>query len=275
MKKWYAVIGDPISHSLSPFMHDTWFRDNGIDASFIPVHVEPSKLKEAVESLKLLGASGFNVTLPHKQAIIPLLGGIEDTASVMDAVNTAVLSGKGFSGSNTDGDGFVESLKTKNPSHEAKILLVGAGGAARGISFALHRGGFTDITITNRTYRRAEELASESSSRAMVKTEAEENLGDFDIIIQTTSVGLAENEALPISLKNVKPGALAADIVYNPIDTPFLKAAEEKGCETLNGVGMFVFQGALAFEKWTGIQPDTEKMIQMITEKLGGNHVNR
>lgn len=275
MKKWYAVIGDPISHSLSPFMHDTWFRDNGIDASFIPVHVEPSKLKEAVESLKLLGASGFNVTLPHKQAIIPLLGGIDDTASVMDAVNTAVLSGKGFSGSNTDGDGFVESLKTKNPSHEAKILLVGAGGAARGISFALHRGGFTDITITNRTYRRAEELASESSSRAMVKTEAEENLGDFDIIIQTTSVGLAENEALPISLKNVKPGALAADIVYNPIDTPFLKAAEEKGCETLNGVGMFVFQGALAFEKWTGIQPDTEKMIQMITEKLGGNYVNR
>lgn len=275
MKKWYAVIGDPISHSLSPFMHDTWFRDNGIDASFIPVHVEPSKLKEAVESLKLLGASGFNVTLPHKQAIIPLLGGIDDTASAMDAVNTAVLSGKGFSGSNTDGDGFVESLKTKNPSHEAKILLVGAGGAARGISFALHRGGFTDITITNRTYRRAEELASESSSRAMVKTEAEENLGDFDIIIQTTSVGLAENEALPISLKNVKPGALAADIVYNPIDTPFLKAAEEKGCETLNGVGMFVFQGALAFEKWTGIQPDTEKMIQMITEKLGGNHVNR
>lgn len=275
MKKWYAVIGDPISHSLSPFMHDTWFRDNGIDASFIPVHVEPSKLKEAVESLKLLGASGFNVTLPHKQAIIPLLGGIDDTASAMDAVNTAVLSGKGFRGSNTDGDGFVESLKTKNPSHEAKILLVGAGGAARGISFALHRGGFTDITITNRTYRRAEELASESSSRAMVKTEAEENLGDFDIIIQTTSVGLAENEALPISLKNVKPGALAADIVYNPIDTPFLKAAEEKGCETLNGVGMFVFQGALAFEKWTGIQPDTEKMIQMITEKLGGNHVNR
>lgn len=275
MKKWYAVIGDPISHSLSPFMHDTWFRDNGIDASFIPVHVEPSKLKEAVESLKLLGASGFNVTLPHKQAIIPLLGGIDDTASVMDAVNTAVLSGKGFSGSNTDGDGFVESLKTKNPGHEAKILLVGAGGAARGITFALHRGGFTDITITNRTYRRAEELASESSSRAMVKTEAEENLGDFDIIIQTTSVGLAENEALPISLKNVKPGALAADIVYNPIDTPFLKAAEEKGCETLNGVGMFVFQGALAFEKWTGIQPDTEKMIQMITEKLGGNHVNR
>lgn len=275
MKKWYAVIGDPISHSLSPFMHDIWFRDNGIDASFIPVHVEPSKLKEAVESLKLLGASGFNVTLPHKQAIIPLLGGIDDTASVMDAVNTAVLSGKGYRGSNTDGDGFVESLKTKNPGHEAKILLVGAGGAARGITFALHRGGFTDITITNRTYRRAEELASESSSMAMVKTEAEENLGDFDIIIQTTSVGLAENEALPISLKNVKPGALAADIVYNPIDTPFLKAAEEKGCETLNGVGMFVFQGALAFEKWTGIQPDTEKMIQMITEKLGGNYVNR
>ena len=275
MKKWYAVIGDPISHSLSPVMHEMWFRENGIDASFIPVQVEPLNLKEAVHSLQMLGASGFNVTLPHKQAIIPLLDGIADTASAMDAVNTVVRSGKSFKGFNTDGDGFVESLMTRNPSLEAQILLVGAGGAARGISFALHRGGFKDITITNRTYRRAEELASESNCKAMVKAEAEEKLVDFDIIIQTTSVGLAENEALPISLQNVKPGALAADIVYNPIETPFLKAAEEKGCETLNGVGMFVFQGALAFEKWTGIQPDTEKMIQMITEKLGGTYVNR
>lgn len=275
MKKWYAVIGDPISHSLSPFMHEIWFRENGIEASFIPIHVEPSNLKEAVHSLQLLGASGFNVTLPHKQAIIPLLEGIDDTASAMDAVNTAVRSGKSYKGFNTDGDGFVESLMTKDPAPDSKILLVGAGGAARGISFALQRGGFKDITITNRTYRRAEELAFESSCKAVVKAEAEEKLGDFDIIIQTTSVGLAENEALPISLENVKGGALAADIVYNPIRTPFLKVAEEKGCETLNGVGMFVFQGALAFKKWTGIQPNTEKMIHMITEKLGGTYVNR
>lgn len=275
MKKWYAVIGDPISHSLSPFMHETWFRENGLDASFIPVHVEPSELKHAYEALLILGASGFNVTLPHKQAIIPLLDGIDDTAATMDAVNTVVRNGRSFNGTNTDGDGFVKSLLTMTPAPDSRILLIGAGGAARGISFALKRGGFEDVTITNRTYRRAEELALETGSKSMMKAEAEHRLGDFDIIIQTTSVGLAEDEALPIGLQNVRAGALAADIVYNPIETPFLKSADEKGCRTLNGVGMFVYQGAIAFEKWTGIMPDTEKMIQLITEKLGGNYVNR
>lgn len=275
MKKWYAVIGDPISHSLSPFMHDTWFKENGIDASYIPVHVEPLNLQQAVESLHLLGASGFNVTLPHKQAIIPLLGGVDATASMMDAVNTVVLNGKSTKGINTDGDGFVQSLLTLNPAFDSSILLVGAGGAARGISFALKRAGFSDVTITNRTFRRAAELADESSGKSMHKAEAEAQLGNFDIVIQTTSVGLAQDEALPISLENVKAGAIAADIVYNPIETPFLKAAEAKGCRTLNGVGMFVFQGALAFEQWTGIQPNTEKMIELITETLGGTYVNR
>ncbi|MFD1030552.1 shikimate dehydrogenase [Metaplanococcus flavidus] len=275
MKKWYAVIGDPISHSLSPLMHDTWFKENGIDATFIPIHVEPSNLKQAFESLQTLGVSGFNVTLPHKQAIIPLLDGVDDTASMMDAVNTVVRGGKLYKGSNTDGDGFVESLLTTESSPDSKVLLIGAGGAARGISFALKRRGFGDVTITNRTHRRAEELADESGSKSMVKAEAEKKLGDFDIIIQTTSVGLAENEALPISLQNIRAGTLAADIVYNPIKTPFLKVAEEKGCKTLNGVGMFVYQGAIAFEKWTGLKPDTDNMIQMITEKLGGTYVNR
>lgn len=275
MKKWYAVIGDPIAHSLSPFMHETWFKENGIEASYIPVHVEPSKLEEAVRSLHFLGANGFNVTLPHKQAIVPLLRGIDDTASKMDAVNTVYLSGGGFKGTNTDGDGFVESLQTQSPSADSKILLIGAGGAARGISFALQRHGFSDVTITNRTFRRAEELAEETGSKMMMKAEAEKRLDDFDIIIQTTSVGLAEDEALPIGIENVRSGALVCDIVYNPIQTPFLKRAQEKGCTTLNGVGMFVYQGAIAFEKWTGIKPDTGNMVKLITEKLGGTYVNR
>lgn len=275
MKKWYAVIGDPIAHSLSPFMHEMWFQENGIEASFIPIHVEPSELKHAYESLQRLGASGFNVTLPHKQAIIPMLDGIDAAASEMNAVNTVVRNGKNFKGSNTDGDGFVQSLLTADPKTDDRILLIGAGGAARGIAFALKRAGFGDVTITNRTYRRAEELAEETGSKTLTKSDAEQKLDGFDIIIQTTSVGLAKDEALPISLENVRAGALAADIVYNPIDTPFLKKAEEKGCRTVNGVGMFVYQGAIGFEKWTGIKPDTEKMIQVITEKLGGNYVNR
>jgi len=274
MKKWYAVIGDPISHSLSPFMHETWFAEHGIDAAYLPIHVEPSQLEKSFAAMKTLGISGFNITLPHKQSIVPLLGKLEENAMQMNAVNTVNLVGAEYTGSNTDGDGFVRSLLVHSVDKAAKVLLIGAGGAARGIAFALKRAGFTDVTITNRTYRRAEELAADTNASAITLIESEERLADFAILIQTTSVGLATGEALPISLERVKAGTMVADIIYNPLETPFLKKAEEKNCITVNGVGMFVYQGAIAFEKWTGIEPNTEKMIQLITEKLGGTYVN-
>ncbi|MCH4825683.1 shikimate dehydrogenase [Planococcus halocryophilus] len=274
MKKWYAVIGDPISHSLSPFMHETWFAEHGIDAAYLPIHVEPSQLEKSFAAMKTLGISGFNITLPHKQSIVPLLGKLEENAMQMNAVNTVNLVGAEYTGSNTDGDGFVRSLLVHSVDKAAKVLLIGAGGAARGIAFALKRAGFTDVTITNRTYRRAEELAADTNASAITLIESEERLADFAILIQTTSVGLATGEALPISLERVKAGTMVADIIYNPLETPFLKKAEEKNCITVNGVGMFVYQGAIAFEKWTGIKPNTEKMIQLITEKLGGTYVN-
>lgn len=274
MKKWYAVIGDPIAHSLSPFMHETWFDEHGIDAAYIPIHVEPAHLEKSFEAMKTLGISGFNITLPHKQSIVPFLGSLDDSAMQMNAVNTVNFDGMQFVGSNTDGDGFVRSMLVHSVDKASKVLLIGAGGAARGIAFALKRAGFSDVTITNRTFRRAEELAAETGGSAVTLKDSEERLADFAIVIQTTSVGLAAGEALPISLERVKAGTLVADIIYNPLETPFLKKAEEKNCVTLNGVGMFVYQGAIAFEKWTGIQPDTEKMIQLITEKLGGTYVN-
>lgn len=274
MKKWYAVIGDPIAHSLSPFMHDTWFDEHGIDAAYIPIHVEPSQLEKSFEAMKTLGISGFNITLPHKQSIVPFLGKLEESAMQMNAVNTVNFDGTQYIGSNTDGDGFVRSLLVHPIDKASKVLLIGAGGAARGIAYALKRAGFSDVTITNRTFRRAEELAAETGGSAVTLKDSEEGLAEFAILIQTTSVGLATGEALPISLEQVKAGTLVADIIYNPLETPFLKRAEEKNCVTLNGVGMFVYQGAIAFEKWTGIQPDTEKMIKLITEKLGGTYVN-
>lgn len=274
MKKWYAVIGDPIAHSLSPFMHDSWFSEHGIDAAYIPIHVEPSQLEKSFGAMKLLGISGFNITLPHKQSIVPLLSKLEESAMQMNAVNTVNFDGTHYIGSNTDGDGFVRSMLVHPVDKTSKVLLIGAGGAARGIAFALKRAGFTDVTITNRTFRRAEELAAETGGSALMLADSEEQLHEFAVLIQTTSVGLASGEALPISLERVKAGTLVADIIYNPLETPFLKKAEEKNCTALNGVGMFVYQGAIAFEKWTGIQPDTETMIQLITEKLGGTYVN-
>lgn len=275
MKKWYAVIGDPIAHSLSPFMHDLWFEEHGVNAAYIPIHVEPDKLEQAVASMKALGISGFNITLPHKQSIIPYLSKMDETAIVMNAVNTVTCENGQLTGWNTDGDGFVKSLFMHPVELDAKVLVIGAGGAARGIAFALKRAGFTDVSITNRTYRRAEELAAATRSSALTLKDAEGSLGEYGIIIQTTSVGLAENEALPLSLVGLKPHTLVADIIYSPLETPFLKAAKEKDCTIINGVGMFVYQGAIAFEKWTGIQPDTEKMINIITETLGGYYVNK
>ena len=274
MKKWYAVIGDPIAHSLSPFMHETWFDEHGIDAAYIPIHVEPAHLEKSFEAMKTLGISGFNITLPHKQSIVPFLGSLDDSAMQMNAVNTVHFDGMQFVGSNTDGDGLVRSMLVHSVDKASKVLLIGAGGAARGIAFALKRAGFSNVTITNRTFRRAEELAAETGGSAVTLKDSEERLADFAILIQTTSVGLATGEALPISLERVNAGTLVSDIIYTPLETPFLKKAEEKNCVTLNGVGMFVYQGAIAFEKWTGIQPDTEKMIQLITEKLGGTYVN-
>lgn len=274
MKKWYAVIGDPISHSLSPYMHGAWFEEHGVDAAYIPIHVEPSQLARSIDAMKVLGISGFNITLPHKQSIVPLLGRLEESAMQMHAVNTVHFDGKQYVGANTDGDGFVQSMLVHPVDKASNVLLIGAGGAARGIAFALKRAGFTNVTITNRTFRRAEELAAETGGSAVTLAESEERLNEFAVLIQTTSVGLAAGEALPISLEHVNPGTLVADIIYNPLETPFLKKAEEKNCVTLNGVGMFVYQGAIAFEKWTGIKPDTEKMIKLITEKLGGTYVN-
>lgn len=275
MKKWYAVIGDPIAHSLSPFMHDTWFREHGIDASYIPVHVEPADLEKAFIALKTLGVSGFNVTLPHKQSILPLLDQLDETASIMNAVNTVVFDDRQYTGFNTDGDGFVKSLFAAPIKLTDPVLVIGAGGAARGIAFALKRAGFAEVAIANRTYQRAQELAESIGSTALTLTDAEKEMNRFGIVIQTTSVGLSEKEALPLSLENIKPGSIAADIIYNPLETAFMKKAEELGCITLNGVGMFVYQGAIAFEKWTGIKPDTEKMIELITNKLGGHYVNK
>ena len=275
MKKWYAVIGDPIAHSMSPFMHDTWFREHGIDAAYMPLHVEPAALDRSVAAMKLLGISGLNVTLPHKQKVIPFLDGLDETASIMNAVNTIVREGSSLIGHNTDGEGFVRSLTDQKADLAAKTLIIGAGGAARGIAFAMKRAGFVDITICNRTFQKAHELAEETGSVAKELSEAEEMLAKFEIIIQTTSVGLSKDDSLPISLNQLSPDSFVADIIYNPLTTPFLLQAEEKGCTIMNGVGMFVYQGAIAFEKWTGVTPNTERMIALITDKLGGNYVNR
>ncbi|WP_075618147.1 shikimate dehydrogenase [Paenisporosarcina indica] len=280
MKKWYAVIGDPISHSMSPRMHCQWFSDLEIDATYIPVYVKKENLYDTVQSLKLLGASGWNITIPHKEAILPLLDHIDASAERMGAVNTVVVEDDGsLTGYNTDGIGFVNSLEEAMGSHlkDAPILLIGAGGAARGIAFALKNSGYTNISCSNRTVTSAERLIGDiNGQRALSLEQAEDELSDFHVIIQTTPAGMITAQLdKPMSLKNLTSSAIVADIVYNPLLTPFLAEAKDRGARCLNGVGMFVHQGAYSFEKWTNRKPDTKQMIEQVEQILGGPHVNR
>lgn len=280
MKKWYAVIGDPIEQSMSPMMHDAWFTENALDKTYIPLHVSAEKLEQAISSLKMLGCSGWNVTVPHKTAIIPFLDELDPSAKQMNAVNTVVVRADGsLMGFNTDGEGFVRSLEEVygETSKATKVLLIGAGGAARGIAFALQAAGYGPLVFTNRTIDKADLLAQELKDASVISLEeAERSLGEFGLIVQTTSVGMNFAQAgMPLNPDNVQANAIVADIIYNPLETALLTKARENGARILNGTGMFVHQGALAFSKWTMIQPDTSKMIETITNKLGGTHVNR
>ncbi|MGE7836898.1 shikimate dehydrogenase [Viridibacillus arvi] len=281
MKKWFAVIGDPIEHSMSPAMHNQWFSEENLDAAYLPIHVLPEQLEDAIKSLEMLGASGWNVTIPHKTAIIPFLDELDTMAKKMSAVNTVVRQADGkLKGYNTDGLGFVRSLEEAigDTHRDCRVLLIGAGGAARGIAFALQNTGYQTITIANRTVANAEQICQElgSSANAITLKEAEATLGDYDILIQTTPAGLKNGSLqLPFELDQLSTKAIVADIVYNPLMTPFLQAAEQRGATVVTGLGMFVHQGALAFNHWLGQFPNTTSMKESLTEQLGGNNVNR
>ncbi|WP_050615843.1 shikimate dehydrogenase [Bacillus testis] len=277
MKQLYGVIGNPIAHSMSPDMHNDAFQDQGIDADYHAFHIKQNELREAIQGMKALGVKGFNVTVPFKEAVIAYLDGIDELASKMGAVNTVKLEKGKLIGYNTDGIGYVRGLKEELNAalQNMDILLIGAGGAAKGIFHALIKEGARHIDIANRTVQRIEDFIASGGNvvhtQALTLTEAEENLEKYDLVIQTTSIGLEPNtEAMPISLDRIRPEAFASDIIYNPLKSAFLKEAEKKGCTIQNGLPMFVHQGALAFEIWTGIAPDPDRMKSIVLKKLGG-----
>lgn len=275
MKKWFAVIGDPIAQSKSPEMHNEWYQLAGIDATYLPIRVKEEELEQAVAALKLLGASGWNVTIPHKQAIIPLLDELDPLAEKMGAVNTVVRTADGkLKGYNTDGSGFVTSLEEKiGEIHKEKsLLLIGAGGAARGIAFALYAAGYMNITIANRTVAKAQAIIDElGAGKAISLDDAADALESFQIFVQTTPAGMSTGKVeLPFAMDKFPTQAIAADIVYNPLMTPFLLEAEKRGAVIVNGLGMFVHQGAIAYEYWLGHYPKTNETIATLTAQLGG-----
>ncbi|WP_027407874.1 shikimate dehydrogenase [Anoxybacteroides tepidamans] len=277
MANIYGVLGCPVHHSLSPVMHNDAFRELGIAGHYYAFHVEKEHLRDAIKGLKALGIAGVNVTIPHKTAVIPLLDEIDNMARQIGAVNTIVNENGRLIGYNTDGPGFVRALceETKTDIKGKRVLLVGAGGAARGIYFALASAQASRIDVCNRTKSNAEQLIEQSAvsiaSAAYSLQEAEERLAEYEIVINTTSVGLYPNvDATPLSLENLRVNTIVSDIIYNPLETKWLREAKEKGAVVQNGVGMFVYQGALAFEKWTGIFPNVERMRRIVIQQLGG-----
>ncbi|GKU81344.1 shikimate dehydrogenase [Niallia sp. NCCP-28] len=276
MKK-YVVIGDPIAHSMSPVMHNDLFHFYQIEAQYDLFHIKKGMLKEGLSQLKEMGIAGFNITVPHKSDIIPFLDELDPLSQAIGAVNTVVNENGKWVGYNTDGYGYVRGLLTLLPVlTDKKVMMIGAGGAARAIYFTLAHEKVQKIDIVNRTLEKAENL--KKACPYSVETEvlnlqsAKEKCGEYDLIIQTTSIGMSPYiKEQPISLENLNSNSLVSDIIYNPLETKLLYDAKMKGAIVQNGLEMFVFQGALAFEKWTGIFPDTERMKRNVLKQLGGN----
>ncbi|MED0905463.1 shikimate dehydrogenase [Bacillus cereus] len=277
MKQLYGVIGNPIGHSLSPVMHNDAFEHLNMDAHYHAFLVEEAALGEAVKGLKALGISGFNVTTPHKVAIMEYLDEVAPLAEQIGAVNTVVHRDGKLIGYNTDGIGFVRALQSisKEPLQEKRILLLGAGGASRAIYFSLADVGVKAIDIANRTRDKVENLVAgclaNVNSHALSLEHAAKAQGEYDIIIQTTTIGMHPHvEHTPLEIRSLKKGAIVSDIIYNPFETKILGDAKEQGAIIQNGIDMFVYQGALAFEMWTGCVPNIDRMKQLVMRELGG-----
>jgi shikimate dehydrogenase len=272
----YGVIGDPIRHSKSPIMLNRAFRESGINGVYTAFHITSESLPAFIAGVRAMGIRGVNVTIPHKLQVMELIDEIDPGARAIGAVNTIINDNSKLIGYNTDGIGYVRSLKEEAEPNLAgkRIVVIGAGGASRGIVYALLQEKPESVAIANRTVERAEELAeslggASAGVHAISNDELQRWCGDADIVINTTSVGMYPNVGQsPIEAGWMKPGAVASDLIYNPLRTEFLLQAEAGGCRTHGGLGMFIYQGAYAFEYWTGKVAPVAAMRETVLEAL-------
>lgn len=272
-----GIIGDPIEHTMSPVMHNAAFRKLGLNYLYVPFRVKKEELGKAIEGMRALNIRGLSVTIPHKVAVIPFLDELDPLARKIGAVNTVVNGDGVLTGYNTDAAGFLQALLEKGIEPKGEnVVILGAGGASRAISFILAERD-SDIVILNRTLDRAKELASRVSKNFRSKVGAlkldRENvaraLREAHILVNTTSVGMSPDiDETPVSADFLKSGLVVFDIVYNPIKTRLLREAEEAGAQTISGLDMLVWQGVLAFEKWTGLRAPFELMKEEVIKAL-------
>ncbi len=277
--KIVGLIGNPVEHSVSPDMHNAAFKELGLDYVYLAFKVEEKFVEEAIDGLKGLEMEGVNVTIPHKSAVMAHLDELDKTARQIGAVNTIKRIDHKLKGFNTDGKGALRALRENFESLKDKnVTLLGAGGAARAISFALAEAG-ANLKISNRTTSKAEKLIEEIGDKtgnkpALVHQEEEDlkkAVESCEILINSTSVGMApEEDATLIEAEQMHSDLTVMDIVYNPLETKLLKEAEKAGAETINGLNMLVRQGATSFEIWTGEKAPVKVMEEATKRAMKG-----
>ena len=262
MKK-YLVIGNPIKHSLSPKLHNYWLRLNNIDAKYEKIKLEIHEIDNFIEDIKQQKINGCNVTVPFKKTIIPFLDKLSPEAQKTQSVNTIVFDNGDLVGHNTDIVGFEKAIKKINFNlKNKKVLILGAGGVVPSLIFALNKMKISRITISNRTRQKAEDLKVQFNFLDVVEWGF---LPEVDIIINATSLGL-KNEKINLDFSNIGTNKLFYDVIYNPIETNFLKIGKETGNLSENGKFMFVYQALEAFKLWHGVEPkinqETLKLLE-------------
>jgi shikimate dehydrogenase len=266
-----CVIGHPVAHSRSPLIHGYWLRSLGLAGEYSREDVAPADFASFFRSLQTRGYRGANVTLPHKEAAFRLVDAVTDRAAAVEAVNTVWFDGDRLVGDNTDGFGFLANLDAGWPGWgqgARTAIVLGAGGAARGIVAALKSSGIGEILIANRTRSRADELAARSGAGvvAIGWDDLPEVLGRADLLVNTTSLGMTGHAPLEIALDPLKPGALVTDIVYVPLVTGFLQQAAARGHPIVDGLGMLLHQAVPGFEHWFGVRPEVSPDLRRLVE---------
>ena len=271
-----GVMGWPVMHSRSPLLHNYWFKRHGLAGTYVPLAIRPEGLAAALHALQPLGFAGVNLTIPHKQHAMTLVDEVDSVAIRIGAISCVVVRPDGsLFGSNNDCYGFVHNLKQTQPGWRADagpIVVLGAGGGARAVCYGLLQEGAKEIRLVNRTLARANGIAAEFGSAIEVLRweDRHDALEGVVMAVNATSQGMSGQPALDIRLDKLPKSALAADIIYVPLETPFLAAARKRGNPTLNGLGMLLHQGRPAWKVWFGIEPEvTEELRALMERSLG------
>jgi shikimate dehydrogenase len=268
-----GVMGWPVMHSRSPLLHSYWFKQHGLAGTYVPLAIRPEGLAGALHALQPLGFAGVNLTIPHKQHAMTLVDEVDPVAIRIGAISCVVVRSDGsLVGSNNDCYGFIHNLKQSAPTWRANvgpIVVLGAGGGARAVCYGLLQEGAKKIRLVNRTLARANGIAAEFGSAIEVLRweDRHEALEGVAMAVNATSQGMSGQSALDIRLDKLPKTALAADIIYVPLEIPFLAAARKRGNPTLNGLGMLLHQGRPAWKAWFGIEPEVTEELRGLMER--------